>query len=179
MTEPADRRAPCLVGEFQPVTEIVVASRRADRHDRALAVGATFAEHWQLPLRVVHVREADDPVDSDHLEVTRAALSNQHRSIEVASTLVSGGSVAEAVRSVCSPTSFVVMSSDHANQSGGPSAAEDIVRRIGMAMIVGREADAEHVFGPVTVALDGSPTAEGALDAALAFAASTDADVER
>lgn len=178
MTEPIATNAPCLVGEFQPVTEIAVPVLGLERYDRSLAVAALLAERWDVPVRIVHVRLPDDPVDNDELESIRSAFHGQHPDIRTESTLVAGDDVATAVESIVPSTALVLMSSDHVDRAATPSTAERILRKVGVAMIVGPEADSEHVFGSVTVALDGSPTAERAVDPAMAFARSIDRPVE-
>lgn len=177
MTEPITTKAPCLVGEFRPVTEIAVPVLGLDRYDRSLAVAARLAERWQIPVRVLHVRLPDDPVDNDRLEEVRSAFHAQHPQIPVETTLVAGDDIPAAVESIVEPTALVLMRSDHADRDLTPSTAERILRKVGVGLIVGPDADSEHVFGPVTVALDGSPTAERALDAAIAFARSLDRPV--
>ena len=152
--------APCLVGEFSPVTEITVPIAGVERYDRAVAVAAKLAERWDIPVRIVHVRVADDPVDFDALEAIRAAFSHGHPGVPVAATLIAHDDIAAATEAVAPPTALVVMSSEHARRGPSSSMAEQILETIGLAMILGPQADAEHVFGPVTVALDGSPTAE-------------------
>lgn len=179
MTDPSTTDAPCLTDEFAPITEIAVPIRANRRYDRALAAAATLAERWNVPVHIVHVRVQNDPVDNDRLEVIRSAFHNQHPAIHAKSTLVSGEVIARALESVVPPTALIVMSSDHADRDGSSSTAEDILRHLGgLALIVGPHADSEHVIAPVTVALDGSPTAERALAAATAFAGSIGSRIE-
>lgn len=177
MTESTATTAPCLAGEFRPVTEIAVPVLGVDRYDRSLAVAADLAERWEVPVRILHIRLPDDPVDNDQFEAVRSAFHHQHPQVPVESTLVTGDDVPAAVESIVEPTALVLMRSDHADREVTPSTAERILRKVGVAMIVGPSADSEHVVGPVTVALDGSPTAERALDPALAFAHSLDQPV--
>ena len=131
-----------------------------------------------MPVRLLHIRLPDDPVDNDQLESIRAAFHGRHPQIPIESTLVSGEDVAAAVESIVGRSSFVLMRSDHVDREATPSIAERILRKVGVAMIVGPSADADHVFGPVTIALDGSPTAERAIDVGMAFAQSIGRSVE-
>lgn len=170
--------APCLIGEFEQVTEIAVPVRGTDRYERSLAVAATLAARWGVPVRIMHVRSEDDPVGNDRLEQIRSDFAHLHPEVVVGSTLVVGDDIAESVEAVTPPTALVVMSSDHADRGSTKSTAERILRAVGVALIVGPDADSEHVLGPVNVALDGSPTAEGALAAAGSFARSLDQRLE-
>lgn len=173
MTHPSTTDAPCLIGEFDPVTEITVPIQARDRYERGLAVAAALAERWRLPVHIAHVRLSSDPVDNDRLEVVRSAFQARHPQIPTESTLVAGDAVPEALAPVVPRTALLVMSSDHADTDGTASIAEDILRDLGgVALLVGPRADSEHVIASVTVALDGSPTAERALPAGMAFAAS-------
>lgn len=179
MTDQSATRAPCLTDDFDPITEIAVPVRADRRYDRALAVAAKLAERWNVPVHIVHVRIQGDPVDNDRLEVIRSAFDAQHPLIRTESTLVSDDDVAGALESVVPATALIVMSSDHADHDGSTSTAEEILRRLGgPALMVGPHADSEHVIAPITVALDGSPTAERALTAAVAFAASINSRIE-
>ena len=156
MTDPSATQAPCLTGEFDPITEIAVPIRANRRYDRALEVAATLAGRWIVPVHIVHVRVQNDPVDNDRLEVIRSAFDAQHPEIRTESTLLSDDVIARALKSVLPPTALIVMSSDHADRDGSTSTAEDILRHLGgLALIVGPHADSEHVIAPVTVALDG------------------------
>ncbi len=170
--------APCLIDEFEQVTEIAVPIAGTERYERSLAVAALLASRWGVPVRIMHVRAESDAIDNERLEQIRAAFDHQHPEVVAGSTLVSGADVAETVEAVTPRSALVVMSSDHADRRATGSMAERIVRAVGAALIVGPDADSEHVIGPVTVALDGSPTAEGALDAAVAFARSLGQRVE-
>ena len=69
MTDPSATQAPCLTGEFDPITEIAVPIRANRRYDRALEVAATLAGRWIVPVHIVHVRVQNDPVDNDRLDV--------------------------------------------------------------------------------------------------------------
>lgn len=179
MTNPPVSDAPCLIDEFVPITEISVPIQGNDRYERALAVAATLADRWSLPVHIVHVRLPGDPVDNDRLEVVRSAFRARHPQIPIESTLVAGDAVAGALDSVVPSTALIVMSSDHADREGSASTAEEILRHVGVpALFVGPRADSEHIIASVTVALDGSPTAERALGAATAFAASLGSRVE-
>lgn len=172
MSEPTTTDAPCLAGEFLPVTELAVPISGAPQYERSLAISAGLARHWRLPVRIVHVRVAGDDVDNDVFEAIRASFRARYPDVKVASTLVTGDDVATAVEAVAHPSSLVIMSSDHADRQATPSVAERILRSVGMALMVGPHVDSDHLLGPVTAALDGSPTAEGALDAAVSFARS-------
>lgn len=164
--------APCLTDEFEPITEIAVPLAGQQRHESALTLANALAEHWGLGVHIVHVRLPADPVDNDRLEEVRAAFRARHPQTEVSSTLLAAATVPEAVASAVPSTALIVMSSEHADRSGSSSTAEAILRSTGgPALLVGPHADYEDVAKPVIVALDGSPTAEGALDCAVAFSA--------
>ena len=179
MPHPSSTDAPCLTDEFSPITEITVPIQGDQRYERALSVAATLADRWKLAVHIVHVRLPDDPVDNDRLESVRAAFQARHPQIPTESTLVAGDAVAGALDPVVPSTALIVMSSDHADRDGSASTAEEILRHLGgPALLVGPQADSEHVVASVTVALDGSPTAERALRAAVAFATSLDSRVE-
>ncbi len=178
MNETAANTAPCLISEFDQVTEIAVPIAGTERYERSLAVAAILASRWGVPVRIMHVRSEGDVVGNDRLEQIRTAFDHQHPEVVAGSTLVAGDDVAESVEAVTPPTALVVMSSDHADRRPIGSMAERILRVVGVALIVGPDADSEHVLGPVTVALDGSPTAERALDAACSFARSFDQRLE-
>ncbi len=178
MNETTASTAPCLIGEFDQVTEIAVPIGGMERYERSLAVAAILAARWGVPVRIMHVRSEGDVVGNDRLEQIRAAFEHQHPEVMVGSTLVAGEDVAESVEAVTPPTALVVMSSDQVDRRPTGSTAERILRAVGAALIIGPDADSEHVFGPVNVALDGSPTAERAIDAACSFARSLDQRLE-
>ena len=172
MNDSASTRAPNLIDEFISTSEIAVPLVARDRHEPALHVANDLAERWDLGVHIIHVRLPGDPVDNDQLEAIRSAFMARFPDTEISSTLVSGNDVAEAVSQAIPPTALTVMRSMHADGTGSASVAESILRATGVpAFVIGPKADVEDLSRPVVVALDGSPTAELALDAAVAFAA--------
>lgn len=168
-------RAPCLMGEFEPTSEIAVPILARDRHDPALTVANDLAERWEIGVHIVHVRLPHDTVDNDRLEEVRAAFAGRHPETEIQSTLVSGESIPEALIPVIAPGALIVLKSEHAARGGSASVAEAILRTAaGPSLIIGPEASYEDLARPVLIALDGSPTSERALDTAVAFAESMD-----
>jgi len=175
MSEARIEQPPCLTGEFEPTSEITVPVLARDRHDPSLTLASELAARWGVGVHIVHVRLPDDPVDNDRLEEIRSAFRARHPNTEVASTLVAGESVPEAFAPVVAPRALTVMRSEHAARGGSASVAEGIMRLAGgPCLIIGADADHEHLDRPVVIALDGSPTAERALDTAVAFAESID-----
>lgn len=175
MSEARTEQPPCLTGEFAPTSEITVPVLARDRHDPALTLANDLATRWGIGVHIVHVRLPDDPVDNDRLEKVRSAFRSRHPNTDVESTLVAGESVPEALAPVIAPRALTVMRSEHAARGGSASVAEGIVRVAGgPCLIIGPDADHEDLERPVLVALDGSPTAERALDTAVAFAESID-----
>ena len=173
MNDSTRTQAPNLTDEFAATSEIVVPLMAHDRHEPALSVAHNLAQRWNLGIHIVHVRLPDDPVDNDRLEAIRSAFSQRFPGTDTSSTLVSGEQIAEALAPIIPPTALTIMRSMHADQGGIASIAGSILRAIaGPALIIGPNADYEDLSRPVVVALDGSPTAERAIDCAVAFAAS-------
>lgn len=171
MNYPSATRAPSLSDEDVPISEIVVPLVGVERHERALTLAHEYAVRWGAGVHIVHVRLENDPVDLRRLDTVREAFRARYPETDVRSTLVEGQSVPAEIAALVSSSSLIVMSSEHANRGGSASTAEDILRRTGgPALLIGSNADHEHVGGPVTVALDGSPTSEGAISCAVAFA---------
>lgn len=163
--------APSLSDKAVPISEIVVPLLAIERHERALTLAHEYAIRWGIGVHIVHVRIQNDPVDLNRLDTVREAFRARYPDTEVRSTLIEGESIPAEMASFVSSSSVIVMSSEHASRGGSASTAEEILRRTGgPALLIGSNADHEHVGGPVTVALDGSPTSEGALSCAVAFA---------
>lgn len=178
-TKPQDRASTGPMGpsfdDGDPIRELVVPIIGVDRYDRAVAVAAGLARHWHTPVRLVHVvTEAQDPMDSEQLEKKRRELSAQYPDVTFNAWLLEGDDATEMIVRAVRRSSLLVLASDHAHRWGsGDSVAETLMRDVARPVLLcGTEVDSEHVFGPVVVAIDGSPTAEAALDPALALATS-------
>ncbi len=173
MNHSSRTEAPKLVDEFVATSEIVVPLVGQDRHEPALTVANDLARRWGVPVHMLHVRQSDDSVDNDRLEEIRAAFRGRFPATEVNSTLVSGNDVAKAAAEAIPASALIVMRSMQAAEPRVSSMAEEILRATGgPALMIGSNADYEDLSRPVVVALDGSSTAEAAVDGAVAFAAS-------
>ncbi len=180
-TQEAQRRAELVAG--QPITEVLVPVETGRFHERGLSIAARFALHWQLPVRLVHVRGTDSEIDLG-LSDTTDRFTARYPDLEVAASDIISDSVADGIAGTVRPGSLVVLASEHASQwSGLASVAEDVMRLVdtavvdrfggsgkGAVLVCGPGCQEPVVDGPIVLALDGSPRSEGAIETAVAMA---------
>jgi len=171
-----DRSGPAF-REGVVVDELVVPIAGKHRYDRAAAVATRLAERWNTTIRLIHVLTGDgDEIDADRLAKVRRELSAQYPATTFASSLLEGDDPVAAIVDALDDACLVVVATDHASQWGDE---DSVGERIALAaktpvLLCGPKVDSEHVFGPVVVGLDGSPTAEAGLEPAVSLARSLD-----
>lgn len=156
--------------------EVVVPLIGDDLGDRGLAVAIDYAERLSLPIRLVTVANAAGPPGgdtkaADALERARTRVAANHPGVEVAADLTSALDVASGLTSALHRDSLVVLATQHAGADDGSfSVAEGLVSHWdGMVVMVGPDALAADLPGPVVVPLDGSPSGRHALTGCLAL----------
>ncbi|MDH4362510.1 MAG: universal stress protein [Acidimicrobiia bacterium] len=154
------------------VERIVVPVMAESGHDRGIEVATAWASRWSLPVLLVAVDTTGSGEAEIHLTRTRERLGASS-GFPVSSRVLNGADVAAAVAGVLTTGDLVVMSSA-GSPSGlpGPSHAWSLVQAAAgrPVLLVGPNATAPTLDGPVVVGLDGSGLAEQALPAALALA---------
>lgn len=155
------------------VERIVVPVMAETGHDRGIEVATTWAARWNLPILLVAVDTTGSGEAEIHLTRTRERLGAAS-GFPVGSQVLNGADVTAALAAVLTAGDLVVMSSA-GSPSGlpGPSHAWALVQAApGLpVLLVGPNAAAPSLDGPVVIGLDGSDLAERALPAAAALAA--------
>jgi nucleotide-binding universal stress UspA family protein len=155
-----------------PLTELVVPVDMTRPRDRGVDLAARWSQLWELPVRLVHVGPADDPIDEDDLTAAARALAASWQ-IEASGEVVIADDVGQGVVSTTTPGSLLVLATDHVDQAIGPgSAGEHIVRAVSNPVILcGPRCIDPPDTGAVVVALDLSRWAESAIGPASLLAA--------
>ncbi len=162
---------PTSVGRHSAITELVVPITAKYHYDRGVALAARLAEHWELPVRLLHVDTTpceDDavavPVDG-HIGEARARLKAQCPNISVTDEVLAGENIARVLSEALNASSLVVMATDDAGDAGRQTShAEALAQNWrGPIVLVGPNASTSGPWSPVAVTLDGSAFAEQAL----------------
>ncbi len=155
----------------RPVDEIVVPVATGSYRERAMPFAAGLADAWSLPIRVVHVSASITSDDPD-LESIVERLRPWYPTVRIESTHLYGDDPARAVADSLGPNSLAVMSTE--NTDGWrfkDSTAEAVVTAAGVpVLLVGPEARTPNLGGDVVLGLDGSASAEEALESAVGLA---------
>ena len=155
------------------VERIVVPVMAETGHDRGIEVAMAWAARWNLPILLVAVDTTGSGEAEIHLTRTRERLGAAS-GFPVSSQVLHGADVTAALAGVLAGDDLVVMSSA-GSPSGlpGPSHAWALVQAVPghPVLLVGPNAGAPALDGPVVIGLDGSDLAESALPAAAALAA--------
>lgn len=154
------------------VERIVVPVLADTGHDRGIEVATAWAARWNLPILLVAVDTTGSGEAEIHLTRTRERLGAAN-GFPVSSHVLTGTDVAAVVAGVLTAGDLVVMSSA-GSPTGlpGPSHAWSLVQAAAgqPVLLIGPNATAPTLEGPVVVGLDGSDLAEQALPVALALA---------
>jgi nucleotide-binding universal stress UspA family protein len=160
------------------VSELLVPVGFSPIWNRGAGVAVRYAQRWNLPLRLLHVRTSDEPSDAPHVptEAHRLATSFQ---ISASGEEVAGDEIAPAVAAAAGEGSLIVLASDHVGQLTTPgSVGESIVRAADQPVILcGPHCVDPPATGRVMVALDGSEWAEAAIGPAVAVASASGATI--
>jgi nucleotide-binding universal stress UspA family protein len=165
-----------VVASGQPATEVLVPVQGAVWDDRGAMIAARYAARWNLPLRIVHVVTSDDEMVDANLRWAEVNYAVRP-AVDVTTAGDSDAEVIAAIAAAITPTSLVVLSSDHAHQwVSEASVSEALVQALpGPLVMCGPHAVPSEAAGSVIVGLDGSPTAEAAIEPAVVLARSLDA----
>lgn len=161
-----------------PPSEIVAPVALADDDRVDVAIG--YAQHWGLPLRLVHVETTGGGSDVDaSLETVAERLGSSHPTLSVVAETVEAGSVAGGVVAAANDRSVVVLPSARGSRwLDEESVAVGVVKALsGLVMLYGPGCDGPPVGRSIIVPLDGTRFAERALEPALAIATRSEAPV--
>ncbi len=161
-----------------PIDELVVPITAKYHYDRGVALAARLAEHWGLPVRLLHVDTTpceDDAVAvpvGGHIGEARARLKAQCPNIDVTDEVLTGGNIARVLSDALKPSSLVVMATDDAGGTARQTShAEALAQHWrGPIALVGPNSSTVGPWSPVAVTVDGSAFAEQALPWARALA---------
>jgi nucleotide-binding universal stress UspA family protein len=165
-------QAPALF-DGQPVTELVVPIYTHRQYERGASIAARYAMAWGIPVRLLHVRSADDPAGA--MEEAVATIRGAHPEIDISGTEIDGDNVGAAIAGAAGDTSLVFLASDHSTQwLEQASVGEEVVQAAAsLAVLCGPDCTDPPVGASVVVPLDGSPRAEAAIEVGRAVAAAT------
>ncbi len=169
MEHPAQTTAPALVGD-RTVNEIVLPVSFTRIDDRITGIAITLALKWAIPLHLVNISESVDATDPK-LDAFAADLKTRQPSLEVHQTHVYGHDVATGIAATVQAHSLLVMATDHADEwKVKGSVAESVLFHAGVPVLLfGPNANELDLEGDVVVGLDGSVSAEAALEPAIAL----------
>jgi nucleotide-binding universal stress UspA family protein len=154
----------------QAVHELLVPVLADGSYERGIAFAVPFAQVWDVPLRLVHVKA--DAISSTDVDATMARFTAAHPGILADSIVIDAEDVAGGIASAAAPTSLVLFASDQAAQwEGDKSIGEEVARAVAEGTLLCGPRCVEPDFdGSVMVPLDGSMRAEESLPVAKAFA---------
>ena len=161
-----------------PPSEIVAPLALTDDDRIDIAVG--YAQHWELPLRLVHVDMNNGGSDVRAiLETVAERLRSSHSNLEVSAETVEAESVAGGLAAASNDRSVVVLPSARGSRwLDEESVAVGVVKAIsGLVMLYGPGCEEPPIGGSIIVPLDGSRFAEQALQPAFALASRSGAPV--
>ncbi len=164
--------APSLI-PYRAVSEIIVPVTATDLHDRGVRDGAAYAAAWGVPIRLIHVRLADDESLAAEVERLGAMLHARHPElIGVTSEEIVADTIEDGIEQATTDTSLVVVATDRARREATTqSIAARMLRTVHSVMLlVGPHNEPPRFDGHILVLLDGSERAERAIDPALALA---------
>lgn len=172
------KQAPALFSGHPP-TEILVPVIADYQHERDIAIGAGFAAMWDLPLRLIHVRELGAGSNADALAVSVDALKKANPDLVVDGVEVEADDVAAGIQRTSTERSLLLMATDDATQWFAHDSIGEAMLDQAKEMVVLCGPGCQQVSRAtaVIVPLDGSPTAESALEPAIAIAAASEAKI--
>ncbi|NNE96646.1 MAG: universal stress protein [Acidimicrobiales bacterium] len=162
--------APTLVGG-RVIDEIVAPVSFGRIDDRFLWVAIRLAMRWDIPVHLVNVSDSIDASDPQ-LDGMAEELKRRHAELKVRRTHVYGHDVATGIASVVQAHSLLVMATDHADEwKVKGSVAEKTLFHAGVPLLLfGPNAADPDLEGDVVIGLDGSLSAEAALEPAIGLA---------
>ena len=170
---PSDAGSTLLAGR-RPI-EVLIPIATAFGRQEGLAVGASLARTWGLPVRLLHVALGDRATEMDFVDIIHR-FRHRHPDLAVSVHEVDGRKsdrdpVAGIVDNV-GDGSLIVLASERASQwLDGPSVAEAVLHASkGTVVLLGPNCVDPPIASSVVVALDGSARAEAALGPAVAIA---------
>ncbi|MEL7157010.1 MAG: universal stress protein, partial [Actinomycetota bacterium] len=153
----------------EQVAEILVPIRAGRTAERGVALAGRYAERWQVPVRLLHVRTADDP--SLGVDTARLNLAFTHEDIEVVGVECEADDIPAGVAAEADDRSLLFLATDHGSQwEETGSVGEAVLQQSQMLVLCGRHCEEPPVGHSIVVPLDGSSRAEAALEPALALA---------
>ncbi|MFW2380343.1 MAG: universal stress protein [Acidimicrobiales bacterium] len=167
MGHATETNAPALVGG-RTVDEIVLPISFTRIDDRITWIGVRLALKWGVPLHLVNVSDSVDATDPE-LDGFAADLEHRHPNLAVRQTHVYGHDVATGISSTVQAHSLLLMATDHADEwKVKGSVAESVLFHAGVPVLFfGPNATELNLEGDVVIGLDGSISAETALEPAI------------
>lgn len=151
-------------------TEVLVPVADDVWRDRGAVIAVDLAKRLGLPLRYLHMTEVgQQPVSFEPRRVTQAEPD-----VVITTTVVDGDDPAAVIRAEQRPGSLVVMSTDHASPwNREPSVATTLALTASVPIVMcGPNVLAKPMTGSVMVPLDGSATAESAIETGVEISSS-------
>jgi nucleotide-binding universal stress UspA family protein len=171
MNETKTSQIPLCFGDQQPIDELLVPVVDEVWSDRATKAAAELAERWDIPLRFVQMAL---PGEAQPFSVAPNRVSVEKPHIDIRATTVEGEDVAAVVLGEAGRGTVIVLSTDHAREwTKTRSVGETLVRTAPDPVILcGPRVVPQPMTGSVIVTLDGSSTAEAAIDLGRSMASS-------
>jgi nucleotide-binding universal stress UspA family protein len=150
------------------IDEIVLPISFTRIDDRITGIATQLALRWGIPIHLVNVSESVDATDP-RLDDYAVDLGRRHNDLVVHRTHVFGHDIATGIASTVQAHSLLVMATDHADEwKVKGSIAEKVLFHAGVPVLFfGPHATALDLEGDVIVGLDGSVSAEAALQPAI------------
>ena len=154
------------------MSELVFPVTLQSVHELGEGTVVRLAKAWDTPLRLVH---ASDSIEASHpeLEAFATRLRKRHPGLEVLTKHLYGDDAGRAIADTVSAHSLIVMTTKHADEwKMKGSVTETVLHSAGVPVLIfGPHALESDLVGEVVVGLDGTASAEYALEPASGIAA--------
>jgi nucleotide-binding universal stress UspA family protein len=170
MGHATESNAPALVGG-RTLEEIVLPVSFTRIDDRIIGIGVRLALEWAIPLHLVNVSESVEATDPK-LEAFTQDLKTRQPQLEVRRTHIYGHDIATGIAGAVQAHSLLLMATDNADEwKVKGSVAERVLFHAGVPVLFfGPNAKTLDLEGDVVIGLDGSVSAERALQPAIGLA---------